>query len=91
MELAKVRPQGHIVIPPAIRKKLALRDGDKIIFLEENGRIVIENSAMRAFEMAQEAFAGEADRLGIHTEDDVVAMVKEVRAQRWEEKHAYHA
>ena len=91
MELAKIRPQGHIVIPPTIRKKLALREGDKIIFLEENGRIMIENSAMRAFELAQAAFAGEAERLDIHTEADVVAMVKEVRAQRWEEKHAHHA
>jgi len=90
MELAKITTHGQITIPATIRKKLGARDGDKIIFFEENGRIVIENSTSTALRHAQDAFVGEADRLGLETEQDVVDMVKAVRQELWEEKHASH-
>lgn len=47
-----------------------------------------ENAAMIALKNAQNAFAGEAERLGLKTEQDVVDMVKEVRREVWEERHA---
>jgi hypothetical protein len=56
--------------------------------MEENGRIIIENAAMIALKNAQDAFAGEAERLGLKTEQDVVDLVKEVRRKVWEETHA---
>ncbi len=46
--------------------------------------------ALAALKMAQEAFAGEAERLGLRTEEDVVAMIREVRQQMWDEQHAHH-
>ena len=44
------------------------------------------NSAVRAMEEIQEAFRGVAEELGIETEEDVVELVKEVRAERAREK-----
>jgi len=88
MELAKITLRGQITIPASIRKRLGVKDGDKVIFMEENGRIVVENAAMIALRNAQDAFAGEAERLGIKTEQDVVALVKDVRREIWEEAHA---
>lgn len=88
MELAKITMRGQITIPIEIRKRLGIRDGDKVIFLEENGRVIMENAAMIALKNAQTAFAGEAERLGLQTEQDVVDLVKEVRRDVWEEKHA---
>ena len=35
MELAKILPKGQITIPAAIRKKLDLKEGDKVIFIED--------------------------------------------------------
>lgn len=90
MELAKITTRGQITIPAEIRKKLGVRDGDKVIFLEENGRIIMENAAMIALKNAQDAFAGEAERLGLKTEQDVVNLVKDVRDETWEENHARH-
>ena len=81
MELAKITTRGQICLPIAIRKKLKVKEGDKVIFLEENGRIIVENAARLAFVRAQEDFAGEAERLGLETEQDVAAMVKEVRSK----------
>ncbi len=88
MELAKITTRGQITIPVAIRKKLGVKDGDKVVFIEENGHIIVENAAMVALKSAQDAFAGEAERLGLKTEQDVVNMVKDVRRETWEERHA---
>ena len=48
----------------------------------------MENAAMIALKDAQNDFAGEAERLEIRTEQDVVDLVKEVRREVWEETHA---
>ena len=88
MELAKITMRGQITIPVEIRKKLGVKDGDKVIFMEENGRIIMENAAMISLSEAQAAFAGEAERMGLKTEQDVVDMVKEVRREVWDERHA---
>lgn len=88
MELAKITTRGQITIPAEIRKKLGVKDGDKVIFIEESGRIIVENAAMIALKNAQNAFAGEAERLGLKTEQDVVDLVKDVRRDVWEERHA---
>ena len=82
MELAKITLRGQITIPVEIRKKLGVKDGDKVIFIEENGRIVMENSARVALKDVQDAFRGEAERVGLKDERDVVAMVKEVRQKK---------
>jgi len=88
MELAKITMRGQITIPVAIRKLLGVKDGDKVVFMEDNGRIIIENAAMIALKNAQRDFEGEAERLGLKNEKDVVKMVKEVRREVWEEGHA---
>lgn len=88
MELAKITTRGQITIPVEIRKKLGVKDGDKVIFLEENGRIIMENATMIALKNAQDAFAGEAERLSLKTKQDVVDLVKEVRREVWDERHA---
>ncbi len=90
MELAKVTIRGQITIPIEIRKKLNIKDGDKVVFLEENGKIIMENSAMLALREVQDAFKGEAERLGLKNEQDVVNLVKEIRKEMWEERNADH-
>lgn len=79
MELAKITTRGQITLPLEIRKKLKVGEGDKVVFFEENGRIVVENAAKLAFAQIREDFKGEAERPGLKTEQDVVDMVKEVR------------
>ncbi len=79
MELAKVTSKGQITIPVEIRKKLGIKNGDKVLFIEDAGRIYMMNSSMEAFREAQMAFQGEAERLGLKNDDDVMAMIKAER------------
>lgn len=86
MEIGKVMSKGQVTIPIGIRKKLNLKEGDKVVFIEKDGNIVIANSAMVALKNIQDAFVGEAERLGLKTEEDVVGLVKEVRKEMQAEK-----
>ena len=81
MDLAKVTSKGQGTIPIDIRKKLGLKNGDKVLFVEEAGRIYMINSSMDAFREAQMEFAGEADRVGLRDDEDVVNMIKELRKE----------
>jgi len=82
MELAKITLRGQITIPIEIRKKLGVKDGDKVIFIEDNGRIIMENSVRIALKNVQSAFCGEAERIGLTNEQDVVKLVKELRKEK---------
>ncbi len=81
MDLAKVTSKGQVTIPIDIRKKLGLKNGDKVLFVEEAGRIYMMNSSMDAFREAQMEFAGEADRVGLRDDEDIVNMIKELRKE----------
>lgn len=82
MELAKVTSKGQITIPVAIRKLLGISAGDKVLFVEEEGKVVLMNASTNALLRVQKAFEGVADELGIKDEEDVVALVKEIREER---------
>lgn len=84
MELAKVTSKGQITIPIDIRRKLGVKEGDKILFIEDQGRVIIMNSSMDALHRAQAAFSGEAERLGLENEQDVVDMIAQLRRERME-------
>lgn len=82
MESAKITSKGQITIPIAIRRLLGVREGDKVLFAEEEGKVVIMNASANVLWKAQKAFEGAAEELGIRDEQDIVNMVKEVRAER---------
>lgn len=86
MELAKVMSKGQVTIPINIRRKLNLKEGDKVLFVEQDGNIIVMNSAMVALQEIQESFEGEAERLGLKAEDDVVDLVNEIRREKSREK-----
>lgn len=91
MELAKVTTKGQITIPIAIRKRLGIKDGDKLLFVENPDGVVMVNPTMMALEKIGKAFEGEAERLGLENDDDVVAMIKEIRKKNWEKSNAGNA
>ena len=81
MEIAKISSKGQITIPVSVRNALKLKTGDKIVILEENGRFYFENSAVLAFKRVEEAFAGEAEKAGFTTEEEMQNYMKEIRKE----------
>ena len=80
MNLARVSANGQITVPVEIRRLLGIHPGDKLLFLQnQNGEIVVSNASAEAIHKAQIAFAGAAEALGVKSEDDIQALVDEVR------------
>ncbi len=81
MELARLTSKGQITIPIEIRKKLKLKEGDKVFFIEEDGRIIFQNASLAALSNFQNEMVGEAQVAGFSSEEDVVAYIKKIRSQ----------
>ena len=80
MNLAKVSANGQITLPIEIRRMLGLKTGDKVLFFQNaNGEIVINNASAQAIYKAQKSFEGLAEDIGVYNDDDVQALVNEVR------------
>lgn len=83
MNLAKISANGQITVPIEIRRQLGLKSGDKILFLQkQNGEIVVSNASADALRKAQNAFTGAAEALEVSSEDDIQALVDEVRYRK---------
>ena len=75
MNLARVSSNGQITVPAEIRRKLGIKEGDKILFFEKpNGEIIMQNSSSLAIKEAQ---AGLKD-VNI-SEDDIMQDIMKLR------------
>lgn len=45
MELARLNVKCQLTLPLEIRRKIGVKAGDQVVFVEENGRVFIENAA----------------------------------------------
>jgi AbrB family looped-hinge helix DNA binding protein len=88
LDVARISVKGQVTIPIEIRKKLGLKEEDKVIFVEKSGDIVLMNSNRLAFEEFQRDMADEAVRAGLNSEDDVADLVKQIRGKMWEAQRA---
>ena len=73
--------KGQVTIPKDIREILGVSCGDRITFIVENGNVRLINSAVYAMQILQAQMAGEAEKIGLNTEDAVIDMVKEIRTE----------
>ncbi len=78
---AKVMAKGQITIPKDVRTVLGVTSGDRVSFVVDGNTVRIVNSAVYAMEMLQNDLKGEAERLGLRTEEDILALVEELRAE----------
>jgi len=79
IDTAKVLPKGQITIPKDIREHMSINIGDRLTFICRDDRIVIMNSAVFALKEFQNAMEGEAEKSGVHSEEDVVDLVMQMR------------
>lgn len=76
---AKVMSKGQITIPKDVRDVLGVSSGDRVSFIVEGNTVRIVNSAVYAMQVLQSEMQGEAERTGLTSDDDVMALVRELR------------
>lgn len=81
--LARISASGQLTVPVAIRELLGLKSGDKVLFLQnQKGEVVVSNASATAIRKAQTAFAGAAADMGLTDEEEIQALVNQVRYGR---------
>ena len=78
---AKVMAKGQITIPKDVRDALGVASGDRVTFIVEGNTVRMVNSAVYAMQVLQQEMAGEAARAGLDREEDIMALVKELRSE----------
>ena len=85
MDNARMTSKGQITIPKHIRDKLDLAAGKKVYIIQNGDDIIIsgspEHPAIRAMKKLQKGMEGKFEKAGIYTEDDIIKLCKEVRAE----------
>ena len=83
MDVAKLSSKGQLTIPQDVRNKLNLKQGDKVVFIEEaDGRVYMTNASLAAFRKLTTSMQGEAAKQGLNSEADVNDLVREIRSSK---------
>ena len=78
---AQVMSKGQVTIPKDVREILGISSGDRITFVVENGNVRLINSAIYAMQLLQAQMANEAENTGLTSDEAIMDLVKEVRAE----------
>ena len=77
---ARVMEGGLIAVPKDVLQAIGVNVGDCVDFVVEGTTARIENPAILAMKELQREMEGEAERLGIQSEEDATAIIKEIRS-----------
>ena len=78
LESAKVMSKGQVTIPKDIREKMRINEGDQVVFVYDNEKVIMMNAAIYAMKLMQEVMNGEAEKQGIN-EEDVSKIIRGIR------------
>lgn len=78
---AKIMSRGQVTIPNEIRNRLNVAEGDRLTFICEDNYAIVMNANIYAMRTLQKELAGEWEKAGIHSDDDIIQLCREVRAE----------
>lgn len=86
VDMAKVMPKGQITIPKEFREKLGVGPGDKVMVIWDGERVSMMNPAVYAMKWISKELEGEGEKVGLGTEEDIIAFCKEIRKELGEKR-----
>ena len=66
-------------IPADVRKALGVGEGDRVSFVVDGNNVRLVNAAVFAMQMLQKELGGEAQKIGITSDEDADKLIKEIR------------
>lgn len=78
---AKVMAKGQITLPKDIRDALGVKTGDRVTLIRQDDQVIMMNSAVYAMKVLQSSMEGEAEKVGLRSEQDVSDMITQMRAE----------
>ena len=81
VENAKVMAKGQITLPKDIRERIGVGIGDRVTLISEGDKVILVNSVVYAMKVLQKEMVGEAEKAGLHSDEDVIEMIMAMRAE----------
>ena len=84
---ARVMAKGQVTIPKNVRAALGVDTGDRVTFIVDKNNVRVVNSTVYALMRFQEQMKGEAEKAGLHTEEDVaerITLSRREESTEWE-------
>ena len=78
---AKVMSKGQVTIPKNIRVALGVTTGDRVTFIVDGNSVRVMNSVVYVMEKFQQQMAGEAEKAGFLTEDEIADWITASRQE----------
>lgn len=78
---ARVMSKGQVTIPKNVRAALGIDTGDRVTFIVEGNNVRVVNSAVYALMRFQEQMNGEAEKVGLLSEEDVAEWITSSRRE----------
>lgn len=82
VENAKVMAKGQITLPKDIRDALGVTTGDRVTLIRQDNQVIMMNAAVYAMKLLQTSMTGEAEKAGLRSDEDVTALVMEMRSEK---------
>lgn len=79
IDSAKVMAKGQVTLPADVRKVLGVGEGDRVSFVVDGNNVRLVNAAVFAMQMLQKELRGEAQKIGITSDEDADKLIKEIR------------
>ena len=76
---ARVMSKGQVTIPKNVRAVLGVSTGDRVTFVVDGGEVRVVNSTVYALKRFQEQMAGEGEKAGLFTDEDVANWITKSR------------
>jgi antitoxin PrlF len=80
MEISRLSSKGQVTIPKSIRELLNLSEGDRVVFVVEQGKVVVTKASLIALQELQQALSQDLATRG-ETEKDVMKELSVVREE----------
>ena len=81
VDSAKVMAKGQITLPKDIRAALGVGTGDRVTLIRRDNQVIMMNAAVYALQLLREGLKEEFEKAGLHDDDEVMAAVREARAE----------
>jgi AbrB family looped-hinge helix DNA binding protein len=76
--VSRISSKGQVTIPKSIREALHLSEGERVAFIQEEGKVIITKASLLALRELQDARSQDAKEQEI-SEQDVLEELKRVR------------
>lgn len=76
---SQVMPNFQIFLPKAVQEALGVTEDDQILWVVQENEVHIVNPALYAMQVFQTEMVDEAKKAGLVTDDEVIALVQELR------------